>query len=69
MEARYRNHYCRAKAVVHMLIVFVALVIQNAIRMRHIVIRGRLRSTIFFPNKRHDLKKNVNRLYSVFFYI
>jgi hypothetical protein len=44
------KHFCSGKAisVTQLVYVFVALVIQHAMRMRHIVIRDLPRSAIFF---------------------
>jgi hypothetical protein len=49
-EERSSNHYCSGKAmrITYSECVFVALVIQYAMRMRHIVIRGLSGSTNFF---------------------
>jgi len=51
-EARSRNRCCRPKAIniTYSAGVSVALVIQHAMRMRHIVTCGLSSSTIFFPN-------------------
>jgi hypothetical protein len=48
--ARSHNHCCSGKAIsiTYCECVFVALVVKNAMRMRHIVICGLPRSTIFF---------------------
>ena len=48
--ARFRNHCCSGKAIsiTYSERVFVALIIHHAMRMRHIVICGLPRSTIFF---------------------
>ena len=52
IEARSRNHCCSGKEIVitYSECVFVALGIQHAMRMRHIVICDLPRSTTFFHN-------------------
>jgi hypothetical protein len=49
MEARACNHCCSGKAqsITQSVCVFEALVIQHAMRMRHIAICGLPRSTVF----------------------
>jgi hypothetical protein len=49
-EARSHNRCCRGKAIsiTYSECVYVALVIQHAMRVRHIVIRGLSSCTIFF---------------------
>ena len=58
------NHGYRGRAIsiTYLECVYVALVIQRKMRMRHIVICGLPRSKIFFPtlsHKRHDFWGNV----------
>ena len=50
LETRPYNHCCSGKAITitYSECVFVALVIQNAMRIRHIAICGLLHATIFF---------------------
>jgi hypothetical protein len=50
IEARSRNHCYSGKAIsiTYSKCAFLALVIQNAMRMRHIVICGPFGSTVFF---------------------
>ena len=62
IEARWCNHCCSGKAisVTYSEYVSVALGIQHATRMRHIVICGLPGCTNFFPtlsHKRLDIKK------------
>jgi len=67
-EARSCNH-CRSGNAVNITYcecVCVAFVIQHAMRMRRIVIRGLPRSTVFFrlSHKRHDFRK-IKKLLNV----
>ena len=49
-ELRFCNHCCRGRAIniTHSECVFIALSIQHAMRVRHIVIFGVSGSTVFF---------------------
>jgi hypothetical protein len=60
MEALSCNHCCSGKAlsITYSERVIVALGIQRAMRMRHIVICGLPRSATFC-HKRHDFKKGI----------
>ena len=62
-EARSSNHCCSRKgiSIIYSECVFVGLGTQHAMRMRHVVIRGLLSSTILFTSsqQRRDLKKNA----------
>jgi hypothetical protein len=67
IEARTCNHCCSEKSIsiTYSECVFVALDIQLAMRMRHIVLRGVPGSTIFstISHKRHDFRYTlVHRL-------
>ena len=71
MEARLCNHFCSAKAIsiAYSESVFVALGIQQAMRMHHTVICGLPGSTIFFTlfHKWHDFLKKEKSLNKNFF--
>jgi len=64
MEARSGNHCCSGKAmsITQPECVFVAIRVQHAMRMRHIVICGLSHSTVFFHiffHKQNPFRKKI----------
>ena len=63
IQARSCTHCCSGKAIsiIYSGCAFVALVIQQAKRMRHVVFRGLSGCTVFFTlsHKRHDFRKTL----------
>ena len=70
IKVLYINHFCTGKAVgtTHSQCVFVALVIQHAVRVRHIVICDLTGSTTFFSTlslKNNDFPQKKKRLLNI----
>ena len=71
IEARSRNHCCSGKAIsiTYSVFMLVALVTQDATCMRHIIVCGLPRCTIFLPHYliNNTIFEKCHRIYNVYF--